>query len=208
MNRAHTSYQAYAAVELSKGCTLQESFNWFNLRFTQYRSEIIGRKNLEIAYGMDLQHLSCYALTVEPKTALATSLRHQKILSRRCWVLIDQYDYLMNACDVNGLPNMKFQFLRRFRSRHNSNYWKGVTYLGIGPAAHSYNGVTRRWNVANNAQYMNALKENQSFFLKKNLSQLKIKYNEYIMIGVENYGRHRFECDRWDIQRFLPSKGR
>lgn len=184
MNRAHTSYQAYAAVELSKAAHFKNLS--IDLIYGLPNTDLNHwKKNLEIAYGMDLQHLSCYALTVEPKTALAHQVRHQKIFIPEDAEVIDQYDYLMNTCDVNGFTQYEISNFSKpgFRSRHNSNYWKGVTYLGIGPAAHSYNGVTRRWNVANNAQYMNALKENQSFFEEEFITA-KIKYNEYIMIAL------------------------
>ena len=93
-----------------------------------------------------------------------------------------QFEFLMDEAEKHGFEHYEISnfSMPRWHSRHNSNYWKGVKYLGIGPSAHSFNGETRQWNVANNQQYLAALHQNRIPFTLENLSK-KDQVNEFIM---------------------------
>ncbi|HEV7621302.1 MAG TPA: coproporphyrinogen III oxidase, partial [Flavisolibacter sp.] len=138
--------------------------------------------NVAKALDMGVPHLSCYALTVEEKTPLF------KLISQNKKVNIDsdkqarQFLVLMDWLKEKGFEHYEVSnfAIPGFRSRHNSSYWKGDKYLGIGPSAHSFNGVERRWNVANNLLYANAPDSKREVEVLTRTQSL----NEYIMISL------------------------
>lgn len=142
-------------------------------------------KNLEIALKLDVPHLSCYALTVEPKTAL------KKFIEKGIVPPVDEeaakhhYEILLSKTEKAGLENYEFSNFGKlgFHSRNNTAYWEGKSYLGIGPSAHSYDGKTRSWNVANNTKYIKSIEEGKLPSVSEILSK-EDKYNEYIMTGL------------------------
>ena len=114
---------------------------------------------MEKAISLDIPHLSCYALTVEEKTPLQKNIALNKTpdvdgdkQARQCLLLMQ---WLRQA----GYEHYEVSNFAKpgFRSRHNSSYWKGIPYLGLGPSAHSFNGKERRWNIANNAVYVKSI---------------------------------------------------
>jgi oxygen-independent coproporphyrinogen-3 oxidase len=117
------------------------------------------QENVQRAIALHIPHLSCYALTVEPRTALDTMIRGHR---RQDVSPDDQARQFLLLMDWMGQAGYEHYEISNFalpghRSRHNSSYWQGATYLGLGPSAHSYDGVSREWNVANNAKYIAAL---------------------------------------------------
>lgn len=142
-------------------------------------------KNLEIALELDVPHLSCYALTVEPKTAL------KKFIDKGIVPPVDEeaakqhYEILVEVTEKAGYDNYEFSNFGKpsFESRNNTAYWEGKPYLGIGPSAHGYDGKSRSWNVANNTKYIKSITAGE-LPLESEILSNEDKYNEYIMTGL------------------------
>jgi len=132
-----------------------------------------------------MQHLSCYALTVEKKTALAQLVKRKQVIPQSDDAYIEQYNYLIQWCEQHGFEQYEISnFAKHGRySRHNSNYWSGKPYLGVGPSAHSFNGARRFWNTAHNQKYIDTLQNNQHLQESEQLSHTDI-CNEYIMTAL------------------------
>lgn len=143
------------------------------------------KKNLDTAFGLNIQHLSCYALTIEPKTALAYKVARELTSGPNDEETILQFEYLMNVCNEHGYEQYEISNFAKpdYRSRHNSSYWQGEHYLGLGPGAHSYDGLSRQWNVANNNQYIHAFRDDKPYYEIETLTET-MKYNEYILTSI------------------------
>lgn len=143
------------------------------------------KKNLEIALILDVPHLSCYALTVEPRTALKKFIDKGIVPPVEEEVAKKHYDILVMETEKAGLDNYEFSNFGKlgFHSRNNTAYWEGKSYLGIGPSAHGYDGKYRSWNVANNTKYIKSI-ESGVLPSEKELLSKENKYNEYIMTGL------------------------
>ena len=148
-------------------------------------SDDMWKKNVETAINLNIPHLSCYALTVEEKTPL----HKQILLNKTTDVDIDkqarQFLLLMQWLKQNGYDHYEVSNFAKpgYRSRHNSSYWQGKKYLGLGPSAHSYNGVIRKWNVANNNNYIKAINSGTVETETEVLTETE-KMNEYIMVSL------------------------
>ncbi|WP_373550887.1 radical SAM family heme chaperone HemW [Haliscomenobacter sp.] len=204
MNRAHNAQEARACIEnaLSVGfenLTLDLIYGAPTTSHEQWA------KNLDTIFQYPIPHLSAYCLTVEPKTALDHFVRQGKASPIDEEHANAQFLYLMEATRAQGYEHYEISnFAKPGRyARHNSSYWLGEPYLGIGPSAHSFNGQTRQWNVANNAQYLKILNEgdltqlsNTGLFELEALSPAT-RYNEYVMTGL----RTIWGCD---LQKIAP----
>ena len=188
MNRAHNAEQAAECIRMAQG----EGFDNISIDLIYGGPTLPDhhwQENVQQAVALQIPHLSCYALTVEPRTALDTLIRDH----RRQDVSPDdqarQFLLLMDWMDQAGYEHYEISnfALPGHRSRHNSSYWRGETYLGLGPSAHSYDGVSRQWNVANNALYIKSLMgfglENSCIIEKETLTPVQ-QLNEYIMISL------------------------
>ena len=185
MNRAHTANEAEDSIKRS------QDFGFENLSIDLiYGSPTsnleIWKENLNKTIALEVPHISSYALTVEPKTALENWISKGKVISPKEEEQNREFYYLSDFLKDNGFEHYEVSNFAKpgFYSRHNSSYWKYKEYLGIGPSAHSYNGFdVRSWNVANNQQYIKKL--NSGFVAKEEeiLSQ-KDQFNEMIMIGL------------------------
>jgi putative oxygen-independent coproporphyrinogen III oxidase len=184
MNRAHNAQQSIYSIEASQA----EGFSNISIDLiygTPTLSNECWKKNLEQAIGFNIPHLSCYALTVEPKTPLYKLVRQKKIADINTDRQAAQFLLLMDFLDAAGYEHYEISNFSKpgKRSRHNSSYWQGKNYLGLGPSAHSYNGSERQWNVANNHLYIQSLRENKMLFDKETLTSTQ-KLNEYIMVSL------------------------
>jgi oxygen-independent coproporphyrinogen-3 oxidase len=134
---------------------------------------------------LNIPHISSYALTVEPKTALQKFIKEGTIPQPDDAVAHEQFLMLVDTLETNGFVHYELSNFgkEQYFSRNNSAYWLGKKYLGIGPSAHSYDGISRSWNVSNNALYLKDLEENH---LPKEVETLTEtdRYNEYIMTGL------------------------
>jgi oxygen-independent coproporphyrinogen-3 oxidase len=143
-------------------------------------------QNLIKAMQYNPPHLSAYALTVEEKTVLHYAVKNQKILMITEEEVQDQYNLLTQRMSLLKYVNYEFSNFGKtgFFSVNNQNYWNGMPYIGIGPSAHSFDGVSiRSWNISNNHLYTKALNQGELNFEKEVLTT-KDRYNEYIMTGL------------------------
>ncbi len=189
MNRAHTVDEALNCIQLAK------DFNFENLTVDL----IYGLPNLTMeeweqhirtVISMDVPHISAYCLTIEEKTALHSLVQKGKISPASENSQSDQFLLLVKVLQENGYQQYEISNFSKpgNQSKHNSNYWKGEWYLGIGPSAHSFNGVSRKWNIANNQKYMKAINENKIAFEIEILTP-ENQFNERILTGIRTiYG--------------------
>jgi oxygen-independent coproporphyrinogen-3 oxidase len=133
----------------------------------------------------EVPHISCYALTVEEKTALHTLIQNKKMDAVDSAHQARQFDIVVDALNHNGLEHYEISNFAKpgKRSKHNSNYWNRIPYLGLGPSAHSYNQGSRQWNIANNALYIQSIEKGIVPFEIETLD-LTTQYNEYMMIAL------------------------
>jgi len=205
MNRVHNAKQAAESITNA----FAEGFNNISIDFiygTPTLSDINWKKNIDKAIEYGIPHISCYALTVEPKTALAKMIERKKIGDVNQSDQARQFLLLMNWLRTAGYEHYEISNFAKpdYRSKHNSSYWQGKNYLGLGPSAHSYNGDFRQWNVANNVSYIESLKKDELIFEKEELTSTQ-KLNEYIMTSLRttegcdlNYVTNRFGIEQTD----------
>jgi putative oxygen-independent coproporphyrinogen III oxidase len=189
MNRAHTSDEALQCVADAQ----QSGFNNISIDLI-YGSPTLcdnqWQKNLEIARQLNVQHLSCYALTVEPRTVLAKWIAAKQMPAPDEHRQAEHFDMLMDWAEQSQFEQYEISnFAREQRySRHNSSYWSGESYFGLGPSAHSFNGETRQWNVRNNYEYIKTISEGRLPSEMEILSA-RDRFNEYVMTGLRtSYG--------------------
>ena len=180
MNRAHNVEEALQSIELAKAyfhnITIDLIYampNMSNERWLQ---------NLKKAFDLEVPHMSCYALTVEPKTALKAFIEKGIIAPIEDEVAQAHHQILVEETEKRGFVNYEFSNFGKpgFESKNNLAYWLGKSYLGVGPSAHSYDGKTRSWNVANNVKYVKSIQEDKLPLERETLT-LKDRYNEYVM---------------------------
>jgi oxygen-independent coproporphyrinogen-3 oxidase len=183
MNRAHNANEAKASLaEATKhfdNISIDLIYGIPGLSNAQWQ------ENIETALSFGIPHISSYALTVEPKTALRKLIQTGKIAEPNDEVAQEQFVILVETLQAKGFIHYELSNFGKenYFSKNNSSYWLGKKYLGIGPSAHSYNGVSRSWNVANNSLYLKSIQKNQ---LPNEVEMLSVndRYNEYIMTGL------------------------
>lgn len=183
MNRAHNSDEALASIKDSK-----EYFDNISIDLIYGipgMSTDRWSQNLKIALSLKIPHLSCYALTVEPKTALEAFIKKGIVPPVEDALAASHYELLRKSTKNAGYENYEFSNFGKegFHSQNNTAYWQGKSYLGIGPSAHSYDGNTRSWNINNNAKYIKSI-EAGTLPLEREVLSGKDKYNEYVMTGL------------------------
>ncbi|THU41457.1 radical SAM family heme chaperone HemW [Niastella caeni] len=183
MNRAHTAQQAIDNLHLAK-----QYFNNITIDLIYGTPTLPDEKwqhNVQQAIALGISHLSCYALTVEPGTALDSMIRKHKSTDVNTEDQARQFLLLMDWMRAAGYEHYEISnfALPGMRSRHNSSYWQGASYLGLGPSAHSFNGEARQWNISNNALYIKSLTEGKVPFEIENLTETQ-RLNEYIMTSL------------------------
>lgn len=183
MNRAHNASEALECIKKTK--EFFENISIDLIYGIPKMSNKRWKKNLEIALNLNVPHLSCYALTVEPKTALKKFIEKGIVPPVDEEAAKEHYEILLSETEKAGLENYEFSNFGKpdFHSRNNTAYWEGKPYLGIGPSAHSYDGKFRSWNVANNTKYIKSIEAGELPSEQEFLSK-EDKYNEYIMTGL------------------------
>ena len=184
MNRAHNAEQALQCIKLVH----DEGFTNFSIDLiygTPTLKDEDWKTNLEMVIALQVPHVSCYALTVEPSTALQKMIQQKKKEDVDPEKQATHFLLLMNLMKEAGYEHYEISnfALPGYRSRHNSSYWMGKPYIGIGPSAHSYFKNIRRWNVSNNVLYMKSIENNLLQFEEENLSPTQ-QLNEYIMTSL------------------------
>ena len=183
MNRAHNSKEAMVCLE--------EATKHFDNISIDLIYGIPGLsneewiENIESTLSFNVPHISCYALTVEPKTALASFIKKGVIENVDDDLAQEQFQLLVEKLEVSGFVNYELSNFGKpnYFSKNNSAYWQGKSYLGIGPSAHSFNGDQRSWNVSNNTKYIKSIQNNELPSEVETLSRTD-KFNEYIMTGL------------------------
>jgi oxygen-independent coproporphyrinogen-3 oxidase len=184
MNRAHNASQALECIRLAR----EAGFDNFSIDLifgTPHLSNEEWKSNVQKVIDMNVPHISSYALTVEPKTALQKMIVLKKKEDVNTDIQAAQYTMLMQMLRDAGYEHYEISNFAKpgFRSRHNSSYWQGKKYIGIGPSAHSYNGKMRMWNKANNTIYINFIDQNIIPFETETLTRPQ-QLNEYIMTSL------------------------
>lgn len=185
MNRAHTAEQSFNSIMLAQ----QAGFNNLTIDLIYGSPGLSDEKwqqNVKRAVDFKIPHLSCYALTVEPKTALHSLIAKNKMQDTDPEQQARQFMQLMSWLEDAGYEHYEISnfSIPGKRSRHNTSYWLGKPYYGFGPSAHSFNGAdTRSWNIANNALYVQSLSENIIPAEKECLTKVQ-RLNEYIMTSL------------------------
>lgn len=183
MNRAHNARQAKESLLLA--------INYFDnitidlIYGTPILTNEKWKQNVETAVSLNIPHLSCYALTVEPKTPLDKRIKRHQSENVNPDKQSEQFLLLMKWMEESGYEHYEISNFSRqgYRSQHNSSYWSGKKYLGIGPSAHSFNGTERQWNIANNNTYSSSLSNEIIPFEKEILTPIQ-QLNEYIMTAL------------------------
>jgi oxygen-independent coproporphyrinogen-3 oxidase len=184
MNRSHDAETSKRCLEILK------KMNWKNFSLDlifglPLLSNEKWLKNMEWAIESGAKHISTYALTVEPQTALAHLIETKKALPIDAEKAAEQYELLMKKMKEHDFIHYEISSFAKKDALavHNSNYWNEKPYLGIGPSAHSYNGKSRQWNVTNNALYIKSIDKNTVPFTIEELSETQM-WNEFIMIKL------------------------
>jgi oxygen-independent coproporphyrinogen III oxidase len=184
MNRAHDGEQANKSIEMVK----RAGINNFSLDLIYGSPGLTDEKwgiNLHRAIALDPTHISCYALAVEPKTALFKMINSHISENIDPEKQASQFLYAIHILQKAGFEHYEISSFAKpgKRSRHNSSYWQSKKFLGLGPAAHSFDGISRQWNIANNAIYIKSLKSGQLSFESEILESRDL-LNEYIMTSL------------------------
>ncbi len=184
MNRAHTATESLQCIDEIK----QAGFTNFSVDLI-YGSPLLSnedwKKNVATIIEKNIPHISCYALTVEPKTALDKMIAQHKRPPVDAEKQAHQFLLLIEWLQAAGYEHYEISNFAKagMRSKHNSSYWKGKKYYGFGPSAHSFDGIRRRWNISNNALYVQFLKNNTIPFEEEILTGTQ-QLNEYIMTSL------------------------
>lgn len=183
MNRAHAGKEAKKCLEIATryfdNITIDLMYGIPGMTLKEWK------ENLEIAFSFHVNHISSYILTVEPKTALEKFIRQgtcPDISESESWA---HFTMLVEETEKHGYIQYEISSFGKpgYFSKHNSSYWKGATYIGIGPGAHSFDKTSRSWNISNNPLYIKSISKNIVPIAKEILS-LDDQYNEYVMTGV------------------------
>ena len=183
MNRAHNAVEAETSIQLAKNyfdnLTIDLIYGIPKMSVAKWQA------NIDKALALGVPHISAYALTVEPNTALETFIAKGKIAPVDEELAAVHFDMLKKTLEQNDFVHYEFSNYGKegFFSQNNTAYWRGRSYLGIGPSAHSYNGKTRSWNIANNTLYIKAIQQGRVPLETEELSVVD-RYNEYVMTGL------------------------
>jgi oxygen-independent coproporphyrinogen-3 oxidase len=184
MNRVHRANEAEASVKRAQDAGF-ENITADLIYGYPLLSDEKWQHNLHKIFELGIPHISAYSMTVEPQTALAAFISKHKQPPMNDQQSAEQFMLMLNAMQENGFEQYEISNFCKpgHYSRHNSNYWKGVKYLGIGPSAHSFNGHTRQWNIANNAKYIQSISQNTIPAEVETLTETN-RLNEYIMTSL------------------------
>ena len=183
MNRAHDAGQSLrainAAVQVFDNISIDLIYGIPAMSNERWKS------NIEIALASGVPHISSYALTVEPRTALHKMVADGRVKTPSEDLAAEQFEILSQTLVQNGFIHYELSNFAKpgYFSRNNSAYWLGKKYIGVGPSAHSYDGIARSWNIANNSLYLKGIESGNRNFESETLS-LADRYNESVMTGL------------------------
>jgi len=202
MNRAHNAQEAEFAVKSAQDCgfenlTIDLIYGIPNLSNEDWKN------NLSKVKAFEIPHFSAYALTVEEGTALFHQILKKKTPPLDETQAAQQFEILMHEAEMMDFEHYEISnFANKGKyAVHNTNYWKGEKYLGIGPSAHSFNGKKRSWNIANNALYIASILDGKSLPKEEETLSHKDVFNEYIMTSL----RTMWGCDLKKVEQEFDS---
>jgi oxygen-independent coproporphyrinogen-3 oxidase len=183
MNRSHSASESKDCLSVAnrhfENITIDLIYGVPNMSIEKWK------ENLKITFDFGVNHISSYALTVEPKTALDVFIKSGKFPPLDEQLASDHFDILVEETKKNGFVHYEISNFGKpdFFSKHNTSYWQGKQYLGVGPSAHSFKGKERSWNVSNNAKYIKSI---QDKILPREVEILSLndQFNEYVMTGL------------------------
>lgn len=217
MNRVHNSGEAQKCLQLAK-----EYFENITVDLIYGVPEMSVERweeNINRVLSLDIPHISCYALTVEEKTAFSSFVNKGIIPAPDEQLALQHFEVLVERLTQKGFVHYELSNFGKegYFSENNTNYWKGEKYIGIGPSAHSFDGQSRSWNVSNNQKYLKAISRNELPSEKEVLS-ITDRYNEYVMTGLrtqwgvsvakieEKFGKEYLEYFKRQSQKHLDQK--
>jgi putative oxygen-independent coproporphyrinogen III oxidase len=215
LNRRHDSAQAVIALKDTlnagfKNVTIDLIYGIPGMSLKEWES------NLDFSFSFDIKHLSAYHLTFEPGTVFGKMLEKGTISEIDENDSAAQFNILIEKAESAGFIQYEISNFGKpgYFSIHNSNYWKQVSYIGLGPSAHSFNGYSRQWNIRDLKGYIKAIKSRKSFFESEELDA-KTRFNEYIMTSLRTmwgidleYVEGMFEKEGYDYIVNLAGKFR
>lgn len=183
MNRAHTAEEAEDCIRQAKKYFDNISIDL--IYGIPDMSNARWKQNIEKALSLDIPHISSYALTVEPNTALAKFIERGVVKNVDDAVAQTHFHILLETLEVAGFESYEISNFGKpgYFSRNNTAYWQQKKYIGIGPSAHSYDGSRRGWNINNNPKYLKAI-ENGELPMETEILSTTDRYNEYVMTGL------------------------
>jgi oxygen-independent coproporphyrinogen III oxidase len=186
LNRIHTSQEAESCVKLSQDIGIQ-NLTIDLIYAIPSESHAIFELDLQKATALNTNHISAYCLTIEPKTVFGKWLKKGKIQVINDDFAATQFDMLVNHLAQYGFEQYEISNFARNEhySRHNTSYWKQEEYLGIGPSAHSFNHVSRQYNVPNNIKYVKELQQN-IIPAEVEILSIEDQVNEYLLTGLRS----------------------
>jgi oxygen-independent coproporphyrinogen-3 oxidase len=200
MNRAHTVEQSKGCIPIAqqagiKNISIDLIYGLPDLTIADWENEI------DTALQLGVQHISAYCLTIEEKTALASWVKSKKINAPSNENQALQFEVLQRKLKNAGFDHYEISNfgLPDFYSKHNSSYWKGEAYLGVGPSAHSFDGKYRSWNIANNTQYMKGIESEDPAYDFELLTP-ENRFNELLLVGL----RTQWGVDLQQLSYILP----
>lgn len=202
MNRAHNAKESEASVKMAQ----DEGFENITIDLiygSKFQTINSWNDTLQKAISLNTQHISSYNLTIEKKTVLGVNFMKGKEPEVNDDLSSLQFDLMQKELKKAGFIHYEISNFAKegFLAKHNSNYWLQEHYLGIGPSAHSFNGVSRQWNVKNNNTYIKTITDNTNYFELEELS-LNDRYNEYVLTRL----RTIWGCDLNEIEKLFGIK--
>jgi len=184
INRRHTGIQAKEAVKAAQ----EAGFSNISIDLIYglpFQTLAAWEQQLDQAFQLQVQHISAYGLTYEEGTVLWKQREEGKLETVGEETMIKMYELLVRKMNENGFEAYEISnFAQKgYRSRHNTSYWKQQPYIGVGPSAHSYDGVSRQWNISSMTKYAKAITDQTIFFEREELS-LNDRYNDFVMVSL------------------------
>ena len=218
MNRNHNRHQGINSVKNAKDAGFKNIS--IDLIFSLPNQSLKDwNENLRMAFELDIQHISSYSLTIEEKTKLKYLIENNKLSELVDIESSNHFRLLVEECEKRGFIQYEISNFgkKNYFSTHNSNYWVGSEFLGIGPSAHSYNGECRSWNIPSNSKYIKSIKNNIIPSNEEKLTNSE-KFNDYIMTSLrtiwgsdlilikKKFGKTIYSDLNKQIQKWIKSK--
>ena len=203
MNRAHTAKESEASVKRAQDRGF-ENITIDLIYGSKFCNISNWKKTLDKAIALDVKHISSYNLTIEEKTKLGHDYKVKKEVAIDDEKSSELFLEMVDRLEKNNFIHYEISNFGKegFFSTHNSNYWKGQHYLGLGPSAHSFDGESRQWNISNNNIYIKRISENTNDYFEKEILTEKERFNEYILTSLRtiwgidmNYLKSNFNSD-------------